>query len=615
MSAVAAVVVAAAVSACGLVVFGVVSWPAFSSSNVLRAVTTVGQVLTLAVIAVSVWLVRRRRAARTATLLSWAGLSGFVTVSLGLPLAATKLYLHGVSVDQEFRTQYLTRLTDSAALRDMNYADIPPFYPAGWFWLGGRAADLLGLDGWEAFKPYSICSLAVAAVLALVLWTQLVRRDLAIVAATVTAVVTVTFASPEPYSAVVILLTPPALVLAWGALHRRGHRGGWAAVVGTGLFLGLAATFYTLFLGWTAFTVVLMALVAAAFAIRRDGTWRAALAPAVRLVVIAVISGLVALIVWTPYLLAALRGEPADSGTAMHYLPASGAGVPLPMIDFSLTGAMCLLGTVWLVVRATTSRRAAALGIGVLAVYAWYLLSMTATAAGSTLLAFRLEPMLVALLGVAAVFGFVEFSHWIVLATSDNSRVRVALVVVASLCLVSFAQNIPQFLAGDIAVAYSDTDGDGERGDRKPPGAASYYPDVDAALTEQLGRPRDEIVVLTTDTTFLSYYPYFGFQALTSHYANPLAQFRERAEVIEQWTELDSPDALVAALDDAPWRAPDAFVLREDADGYTLRLTEDVYPNDPNVRRYTVTFPKEVFDDPRFTVSDTGPFVVVTRNS
>jgi galactan 5-O-arabinofuranosyltransferase len=27
-----------------------------------------------------------------------------------------------------------------------------------------------------------------------------------------------------------------------------------------------------------------------------------------------------------------------------------------------------------------------------------------------------------------------------------------------------------------------------------------------------------------------------------------------------------------------------------------------------------VTFPKELFDDPRFTVSETGPFVVVTRN-
>ena len=46
----------------------------------------------------------------------------------------------GVSVDQQFRTEYLTRLTDTAALRDMTYYGLPPFYPPGWFWLGGRLA-------------------------------------------------------------------------------------------------------------------------------------------------------------------------------------------------------------------------------------------------------------------------------------------------------------------------------------------------------------------------------------------------------------------------------------------------------------------------------------------
>ena len=121
-------------------------------------------------------------------------------------------------------------------------------------------------------------------------------------------------------------------------------------------------------------------------------------------------------------------------------------------------------------------------------------------------------------------------------------------------------------------------------------------------------------MVLTADIGFLSFYPYFGFQGLTSHYANPLADFRARAELIEQWSELTTPDELIAALDSAPGRAPDAFVFRQGADGYTLRLAEDVYPNDPNVRRYTVTFPKELFDDPRFTVTEQGPFVVVTRN-
>ena len=56
------------------------------------------------------------------------------------------------------------------------------------------------------------------------------------------------------------------------------------------------------------------------------------------------------------------------------------------------------------------------------------------------------------------------------------------------------------------------------------------------------------------------------------------------------------------------------FLFRYSAEGYALRLAEDVYPNDPNVRRYTVTFNPNVFDDPRFTVTNIGPFVLVVRD-
>lgn len=608
-----AALVAVAVSAIGLFAFGRVDWPAFSSSNVTQAVTTVGQVTALAGIAASIVLVRLRKTRLFAKVLSWASLSGFVTVTLGLPLAATKLYLHGVSVDQEFRTEYLTRLTDSPALRDMTYADLPPFYPAGWFWLGGRVANVLGLDGWEAFKPYAIGSLAVAAVLALVLWSNLIRHDWAILVSLATTAIVLAYASPEPYGAVIALLIGPSLVLAWGALHRPGSPGGWGAVAGTGLFLGLAATFYTLYLGLAAFAVTLMGLLAAVLAVRAQGTWRAALGPLVRLAVIAAVSGLLALVVWLPYLIEVVRGSTASSGTALHYLPESGAHLPLPMAHASLMGALCLLGTVWLVARARSSRRAQALGVGVVAIYLWTLLSMAATAVGTTLLSFRLEPVLLVLLGAAGVFGFLEFAGWLVLATSENPRVKAAILVIGLVGAMSFVQDIPRLLDREIAVAYTDTDGDGTRADQRPPGAAAHYAKVDELIASQVPRSRDDTVVLTADTSFLSFYPYPGFQALTSHYANPLADFAGRARTIAEWSELETPDQLVAALDSAPWRAPDAFLFRQGPGGYTLRLAEDVYPNDPNVRRYTVTFPKELFDDPRFTVTEAGPFVVVTR--
>ncbi|MGW4636615.1 arabinofuranosyltransferase [Nocardia sp. NPDC004415] len=678
----AAALVALVVTAVGLTAFSMVQWPAFNASNVTRALTTVGQVVAVALLVVSVLLIRLRKWPVVAKLASWVGISSFVTVTLGMPLAATKLYLFGISVDQEFRTEYLTRLTDSAALRDMTYADIPPFYPAGWFWIGGRVGNVLGLDGWEVFKPYAIGLLAVCAVVALVLWTQLVRADLAVGAAAAVTAMTLAYASPEAYGAVLVVFIPPVLVLAWGALHR--STGGWGAVLGTGLFLGVAACFYTLYLGIAAFTVVVMAVVAAGLAVaacRREGrrtlgarrvsadsavavkepptsgggtvvadesaadtavtdarsadadsavaadarrtgdgeklggrpaVWRAALGPFVRLAVMGAIAVVLALVVWAPYLLEMLGGAKLPSGSAFHYLPQSGAELAFPMLEFSLRGALCLLGTVWLVVRAGSSRRAQALGIGVVSIYLWTLLSMAATAAGTTLLSFRLEPVLLAVLAAAGVFGFVEGGRAVYQALNEPAPLRTAAGVLAVLGALAFAQHIPTVLTHEIDTAYTDTDGNGERADQRPPSAVSFYREIDAALQAQTGRPRDESVVLTADTTFLAYYPYFGFQALTSHYANPLADFKDRAATIAEWSELPTSAALADALAHSPWRAPDAFLFRRDADTYTLRLAADVYPNDPNVKRYTVAFPKALFTDPIFTTTDIGPFTLVT---
>ncbi len=147
-----------------------------------------------------------------------------------MPLAATKLYLFGISVDQQFRTEYLTRLTDTVALRDMTYFGLPPFYPAGWFWIGGRAAALTGTPAWEMFKPWAITSITVAIVVAFVLWASMIRFEYALIVSTATAAATLAYSPAEPYAAVITVLLPPVLVLAWSGLRGRTRGGGWAAV-------------------------------------------------------------------------------------------------------------------------------------------------------------------------------------------------------------------------------------------------------------------------------------------------------------------------------------------------------------------------------------------------
>jgi len=330
-----------------------------------------------------------------------------------------------------------------------------------------------------------------------------------------------------------------------------------------------------------------------------------------------VIAAAIAAITWLPFLMRAARSPLGDTGTAQHYLPVDGAVLTFPMLQFSLLGALCLLGTVWLVWRGWSSVRAAALGIGVLALYAWSLLSMLTTLAGTTLLSFRLQPALTVLLAAAGVFGFIEIA--LAAAGRWSRRVIPLAVAIGVIGAIGFSQDIPHVLRPDITVAYTDTDGNGQRGDRRPPGAEKYYAQIDAAIREATGKPRDETVVMTADYSFLSYYPYFGFQGLTSHYANPLAEFDKRAATIESWGTLRNAEEFARALDAMPWSPPTVFLMRRSgaagsSNTYTLRLAEDVYPNQPNVRRYTVELDAKLFTEPYFTVTNIGPFVLAIRN-
>ncbi|WKG03278.1 galactan 5-O-arabinofuranosyltransferase [Mycolicibacterium sp. HK-90] len=602
-----ALMLASAVAGVSIVAIARVQWPAYNTSNQLHALTTVGQVGALAGILAAGLLWRRGR--RTlARLVGLIFLSAFSVVTLAMPLGATKLYLFGVSVDQQFRTEYMTRLADAPGLHDMTYFGLPPYYPAGWFWMGGRIAAATDTPAWEMFKPWAIVSITIAVALAFVLWAAMIRFEYALIVTTASSAAMLAYSSAEPYAAIITVLLPPVFVLAWSGLRGHTRNGGWAAVIGVGIFLGFAALFYTLLLAYCAFTLTLMALGLAVVRRRFE--------PLLRLAVIGGISGAIALLTWGPYLLASLRGEPAETGTAQHYLPDAGASLEFPMLRFTLLGALCMLGTLWLVVRARTSTRAGALGMAVLAVYAWSLLSMLTTLAGTTLLSFRLQPTLTVLLTTAGAFGFIEATQAIARRYQPETgrRVVAAAAAVGSIGAVTFSQDIPDVLRPDINVAYTDTDGTGQRADRRAPGAERYYREIDAKVAEVTGVPRNQTVVLTADYSFLSFYPYYGFQGLTSHYANPLAEFDKRAKAIEGWATLATADQFVEALDGMPWKAPTVFLMRHGAnDTYTLRLASDVYPNQPNVRRYHVALDAALFDDPRFEVTGIGPFVLAIR--
>ena len=117
------------------------------------------------------------------------------------------------------------------------------------------------------------------------------------------------------------------------------------------------------------------------------------------------------------------------------------------------------------------------------------LLSMLTTRAGTTLLSFRLQPTLTVLLSAAGVFGFIDVAHaaarrW----TGSGRRVLTAAAAVGLIGAIGFSQDIPHVLRPDLTVAYTDTDGYGQRGDRRPPGSERYYPRIDEAIMAATGK-------------------------------------------------------------------------------------------------------------------------------
>lgn len=631
-------------------------FPAFNTSQVSRALATFGSAAVVAVVALLLaWAQLRPQIPMWRRVLTYAAAylspAALVVSSTAIPLAATRLYLDGVQVDQGFRTQFLSRMATTWKPVDMAYADIPTYYPVGWFWGGGRLAQLLGIPGWEVFQPWALVSIAAAACLLVPVWQRL-TGSLALgtsIALIEIAVVLVT-TPEEPYAAIVALGAPAATVLAGRAM-----RGSLHAMLAVAIFLGASASMYTLFTGAIALSVVVIAFVVAferPVALGRGERKGFHFAPIVRLVIVGLSSMLIAAIAWGPYFLAILRGAPHSGATAMHYLPAEGTEVPVPFLAASVIGALSLIGLIYLVVRIREAD-VRAMAVGLIVFYAWILGSMLVTLSGRTLLGFRLDVLVVLQLSIAGALGIGwlrrdGIQRWYphTLSTEMSRSLTLALTVVLALAGLHYVQDIPRKNQYSIDLAYSGTDGFGERADRFSADAGKYHAAIDEFIQSH-GHVPTETVVLCDEANFMVYHPYLAFQAFTSHYANPLGEFGQRNEQLEQWAQdswgpLNTPEKLTAAFEDAPWRAPQAFVLRGNAydtkAGWKFHVAEDIYPSDPNVRFRGLHFNPAAFmgdtqpsaaekpklsdedisahvvkSDGLWNVAQVGPFVVVVR--
>src|SRR5699024_290726 len=178
----------------------------------------------------------------------------------------------------------------------------------------------------------------------------LLPTRLAVLFGLVTAMVGVHTNAYEPYSWILICLFPQVVVATYllsARLAAADSAPTWPQVVTIGVYLGTAALGYTLIAGFAALVVGAVVLL--------HVWWHRSEGPAVRallgrLAAMAGISAALALLCWHRDLLALLGGAQTESSVANDFAPESGAELPLPMFEMSVTGVLCLVGPVWVVV-------------------------------------------------------------------------------------------------------------------------------------------------------------------------------------------------------------------------------------------------------------------------
>ena len=569
-----------------------ISLPAFNTSMVTRSLATAASFVCIGIgVVLAVLWTKGKKPWISSAVMSLVP-AGLVVSSIGIPLGATRLYLDGIQVDQGFRTQFLSRMTENLGHADMAYKDLPTFYPMGWFWLGGRTANVLGMEGWEVYQPFAIATLAAAAAMLTPVWRRLTGSlPTALAIATVTTAVVLTEVPEEPYAAVVAMFVPAAAVMSYRAVN-----GSWASTIALAVYLGISASFYTLFTAIAALTMVVLAVI--------HTFTKHSVKPLVHLLVTGLGSLAIAAISWGPYVWRVLTGDEQLESTANHFLPIEGTYFPLPFLSFSLIGLLSMIGLIYLIYR-IKEPELAALGASIGVCYLWALASMAVTLLGTSLLGFRLEVLIVALFATLGVIAIAEFGL---------NKYTTAVAAVLAVGALQMVQNIPVENEDYIDQAYADTDGNGERADRFPPDAGRYYQEM-ADFIKAHGHMKNDAVIYTDEINFMAFQPFYAFNAYTSHYANPLGEFEHRNDELKQWAEISyaDPEKFTEAVDNSQWEPPVAFVFRDNGkDGLKTHIAHDIYPSQPNVRYEGLFFNPEAFEQD-WDVEQFGPFAVAVR--
>ncbi|MFI5491504.1 arabinofuranosyltransferase [Actinoplanes sp. NPDC051859] len=555
-------------------------------------------VVVAALAAGAVWWARRTKSTWDADLLP-ALFGAMGSLTLLVSLHGTPFDTLGVTGDNLFRQQAVTRFADTWHLDDYMYKDLPTYYAPAYFWVLGRISALTGVVPWQMLKLGTIVVAFIAPILTYLMWRRITSpRTAALISATLLFIPWL----HEPYAAIVVVTFIPWWLEVGFGLTRRGVKCLHPVVLGL-----IGAAFFTCY--YYFFFIIPFVLVLHYFVTRRGGThsWRETGRTAVILGIAAAGSA----VFWAPLAWSMLTSSHVESLNNRWLVPEV-IGLHLPFLEPSVFGALCLAGLIFLVATAKEALSRAML-ILLISLYVWHVAGFVFMAVDKPLMSFRMRELVPVVLLAAAAMAGVRLAGYAAKRFSMNLVGRVA-AVIGVLLVVFVGDQFGYWVSGAAKVAHNQAMPDGTlpRFHREDAQVAPNPLGPIAAAIDGKYKGEDHPVVLTARPDLMSIYPYYGFVQYNVNYSHPVSQFHPRLDFLRELAASATPAEFAARSGDNPFDKIDAIALGfKDNDNLVYTYAEDAFPY--GTKTTDILIPRKLIQPQYFDIQQVGPDLVAVR--
>ncbi|MFD0821875.1 arabinofuranosyltransferase, partial [Micromonospora zhanjiangensis] len=509
-----------------------------------------------------------------------AGLSAaWVAFMLRTALHGTPFGFGGLSGDMGRMAASATRYTSTWASADTLVRGLPSEYPPFYAWLIGRAAVLTGVPAWQLLGDAEVLFTSAAVLAAFLLWRRQVNSWVAVAIATLSLV---TWSDPrKAFEMVTLAIFIPWVIEVFGRPPRtRLH---WLPA---GLLGGFIAITYQAWMVYAAIGVLVLVVIAWRTEPDRWAYFR-------RLGLIVLVSFVVAAWYVVPFGWASLtRG--GQSISDLYASSSINTGL-FPFLDITPIGLLQLTGLVGLIWLWRSVWWARTLGLLIIGVYAYRLLSMVRYVltqhTGFLHYTSRLYGVLFTVAGVLVVAHAAPILLRRLRFTPPRMATAAVLAVVLAWSANAFTKAWMPENGNPYAVAAFQEPLPGGDYPRFAPAEGRRRPfpvnQVEQAVQGVVG-PNPRRVTLSVDDRLFSYLPWPGFMDNDRTAGSTLSRWDDRFQVIEELTATRDPLAFATRSAATGFGPIDVFVLRKSPTGGWVWGKQRFQPAQFDKRYWTV---------------------------